>query len=290
MRKSVQSAAVLAAALLAACQDQPTQVRTDAPVQPSLTEAAFSTGPTRTGFILGRDGKPMQVAYEVREGRAIWQGDIDLGPAEAVPTTPQGAERATGLHPTFGVIRDGSNHRWPGGVVPYVIDSNLPKTSRVSGAISHIENKTRGVTFRPRTTERNYIRFVRSNGCASSVGMVGGAQLIYLADGCSTGNTIHEINHALGMYHEQTRCDRDTYVLINFANIIRGYENNFQAQCSGASDVFEYDEGSIMHYGPYDFSKNGLPTIVSLRGLDRLMGQRSGMSTADIRTVDSMYP
>ena len=35
---------------------------------------------------------------------------------------------------------------------------------------------------------------------------------------------------------------------------------------------------------------SGLPTIVSLRGLDRLMGQRSGLSNTDAGTINSMYP
>ena len=94
----------------------------------------------------------------------------------------------------------------------------------------------------------------------------------------------------LGMYHEQSRCDRDTYVRILSENIIRGYENNFSVQCGGASDVLSYDEGSIMHYDPYAFSSNGLPTIVSLRGLDSQMGQRTGMNSTDRATINTLYP
>jgi len=36
--------------------------------------------------------------------------------------------------------------------------------------------------------------------------------------------------------------------------------------------------------------RQGIPTIVSLRGLDRLMGQRSGLSNTDEGTINSMYP
>ncbi|HEU0054067.1 MAG TPA: M12 family metallopeptidase [Longimicrobium sp.] len=289
MRQPIRTAALLCAALAAAaCADTGTQARTDEPQSGARSEASFARGPLATGFILDRDGRPMLVTYEVREGRAIYQGDIDLGPAESIAASAPEAKAEDG--PRFGVVRDGSRYRWPGAVVYYTVDSNLPQQSRVSNAISHIESKTRNVTFVPRTTQKNYVRFVRSTGCASSVGMVGGAQLIYLADGCSTGNTIHEISHALGMYHEQTRCDRDSYVVIHLENVIKGYENNFQKQCNGASDVLAYNEGSIMHYGPYDFSSNGLPTIVSLRGLDNQMGQRSGLSSTDVGTIDGLYP
>ena len=51
--------------------------------------------------------------------------------------------------------------------------------------------------------------------------MVGGRQIISLnANGCMyTGTAIHEIMHALGFYHEQTRTDRDYYIKIHWDNI-----------------------------------------------------------------------
>jgi hypothetical protein len=279
--------AVLCAAVMAACGEGGTEPFQDLSRSQSRAEGFAVKGTPLVGYVIGHDGRPMKIAYEVHHGRAIWEGDIDLGPAEEIASAP---ERVRTDGPRLGVVRDGSKARWVGAVVPYVIDANLPQPSRVTGAMSHIANNTGKVTFVPRTTQRDYVRFVRSNGCASSVGKVGGAQLVYLADGCSTGNTIHEISHALGMYHEQSRCDRDSYVRILTENIVRGYENNFSVQCGSASDVLSYDEGSIMHYDPYAFSANGLPTIVSLRGLDRLMGQRSGLSNTDAGTINSMYP
>jgi hypothetical protein len=60
--------------------------------------------------------------------------------------------------------------------------------------------------------------------------------------------------------------------------------------CNAFTDVENYAEGSIMHYGAYAFSENGQPTLHSLRGLDGLMGQRSGMGTSDIATIELLYP
>jgi N-acetylneuraminic acid mutarotase len=54
--------------------------------------------------------------------------------------------------------------------------------------------------------------------------------------------------------------------------------------------MFEYAEGSLMHYGTHAFSVNGLPTIRSKRGLDHLMGNRSGYGSTDISTVNRLYP
>jgi PKD repeat protein len=187
------------------------------------------------------------------------------------------------------VVIDGDGFRWPGGVVPYEIAGDLPNQGRVTGAIAIVEEQTAGVNLVPRNGEANFIRFVTSDGCSSAIGMQGGQQNINLADGCSTGNAAHEILHALGMFHEHTRCDRGDFVVINFDNIEEGKEGNFDIACDGASDIDVYDEGSMMHYGTHAFSANDLPTIESLRGLDHLMGQRDGLGPTDVATINLLY-
>lgn len=293
MRHIRTAAAMAAIAALAACQDDPAAVRPDEGALLAAHPEGYTarSAPLR-GFIIGRDGKPMEISYRVEHGSAIWDGDIDLGPAEWIsPTAAEALRRKNSDEgPRLGVVIDGSTRRWPGGVVPYVIPSGFPSPSRITSAISHIEANTSGVDFVARTNQSAYVTFRTSTGCSSSVGRTGSVQYVNLASGCSTGNTIHELLHALGMFHEHTRCDRDTYVRINTANIQSGYSGNFTKQCTSATDYGSYAEGSIMHYPGNAFSSNGLPTIVSLRGLDSQMGQRSGMNGTDISTINTIYP
>lgn len=273
----------------AACQDGGTAVRPDTPNPDPRVEGFPVSGPVQSGWIISRNGQPMEVVYEIHDGHAIWQGDIDLGPVEMIsPTAEEAGRRSSGARP--GVAVDGSWTRWPGGVVPYQIPLGFPDASRISAAIAHIEAQNAGVDFVVRTTQADYVAFRESTGCSSSVGRVGGLQIVSLRSSCSTGSTIHELLHALGMMHEQARCDRDSYVTIQTANIMSGKEHNFAKLCDGFTDYESYAESSIMHYSPYAFSENGQPTIVSKRGLDSAMGQRSGMSGSDISTIDILYP
>ena len=68
-----------------------------------------------------------------------------------------------------------------------------------------------------------------------------------LDDGCVYTDIVqHELMHAAGFWHEQSRYDRDDYVTINWDNI--------QAQYRFAYD--KYDSNTIQFLGTlYDYSK-----------------------------------
>jgi hypothetical protein len=143
-----------------------------------------------------------------------------------------------------------------------------------------------------RTNEKDYVVFRRESGCWAHLGRVGGKQVIVLGDACSKGCTIHEMLHALGAWHEQSRSDRDKYVKINWANIQSGYKFAFETyieQGYKGVDINGYDFQSIMHYSSMAFSKNGKPTIVRKSDGSTISAQRNSLSKGDIAGIKKLY-
>ncbi|KAJ8676426.1 hypothetical protein QAD02_012213 [Eretmocerus hayati] len=152
------------------------------------------------------------------------------------------------------------------------------------------------IRFKPYMGEESdYIRITAGNtGCWSSIGRTGGAQNVNLqVPGCvvKKGTIIHELMHAIGFLHEQSRYERDEFVNIAWQNIQWGRENNFAKSPRATTDAYGigYDYGSVMHYSASAFSRNGRPTIIPRdRGIEKI-GQREGFSVKDIQKIRRMY-
>ena len=172
----------------------------------------------------------------------------------------------------------------------------------IAKAMAEIEQET-CLKFKLRDDEEDYIEFTgEGSGCSSHVGRKGGKQTIMLPKfsygTCRThGIIVHETCHALGMWHEQSRPERDNYVEILEENIKTGKAHNFR-RCSTFQVDYRgegYDFRSIMHYSLNSFSKNYRPTlkVINATEYDRQgqpkIGQREGLSKSDIIQLNRMY-
>ncbi|GGS73174.1 hypothetical protein GCM10010222_12560 [Streptomyces tanashiensis] len=273
--------------------------------QPARKTTASSngqgSGELRSGPVAGTilvDGATFRAKalhYAEVDGLAMFEGDIVLGTVEELTRESD----AGPVLESVGIVavEQGQQRRWPDATVPYEIDPSLPDPQRVTDAIAHWESRTR-IRFVERTPADaarfpDFVRFVPGDGCSSSVGRRGGMQKVTLGPNCSTGNAIHEIGHTVGLWHEQSREDRDQHVTIMFANIKPDMQHNFLQQIADGDDLGPYDFASIMHYPAKAFAIDpSQPTIVPREQLPPgvTMGQRSGLSQGDIDGVHMMYP
>ncbi|CAB1449793.1 unnamed protein product [Pleuronectes platessa] len=184
-------------------------------------------------------------------------------------------------------VRNAVSSLWPDAIVPYALSRDLAdRESDMDAAFAMISSVT-CIRFKKHDNEFNYLNIMKGKGCASFVGCQGGAQSLYYGLSCRVGNLCHELLHALGLYHEHTRDDRDQYVSVQWQRIEQGKQNNFKVK-HGDTQNLPYDVDSIMHYGLYFFSQDGGPTLLPNKGGEQ-MGQRTHLTQLDIQRINSLY-
>jgi hypothetical protein len=243
----------------------------------------------------------------------VWQGDIVLSPVQfrlldetgnifpkdkPKNVTPEDVIndgikfKATGIYPT-------AYNLWA--MVRYTIHPNLTwdRLSIFNQAIAHWEATT-NVRFYNATGEPTvdptygfaypYVEVVNSTKNRSAVGRRGGRQELELAQFQGVGAAIHEIGHAIGLNHEQTRNDRDNYISINQGNLtVDDYNTNFQKITTNYYTIGIFDFGSIMMYGARDFAINPNVDVISKVGGGTYVAQRDGLSSLDRQWANSFY-
>ena len=240
-------------------------------------ELAFEDKTGEVVTIQLKNGKTL--SYERIDSFNVYEGDILLSD-EQINYLKASGSSSPKTEAAPGVLLN----RWANSRVNFRI-SLTSRREDILWAINHIEANT-DIDFVESATG-NYIDFVSSTGCSSSLGMRGGRQTINLASGCGRGSIVHEICHALGVFHEQSRPDRGGSIIINWGNIESGRSHNFDSEI--AHNYGPFDFGSIMMYSSFAFSSNGNPTITRLNG-STYTTQRTALSANDINALNDMYP
>ncbi len=180
---------------------------------------------------------------------------------------------------------------WPDGLIFYQFDSGVSTLNRyrMRAAMDTMEAVS-GIHFIPRTSESSYLNIGSFGGNYTYAGQIGGSQTLSIYNWDQHYIICHELMHAMGRYHQQSRTDRNTYITVNY--------NNIYSDCHGQYDIYSssyytaYDFDSLMHYGQWDCS-TGNQTMTCKPGYEEhqnQMGQRSHLSVSDIDTVEIMYP
>jgi hypothetical protein len=167
------------------------------------------------------------------------------------------------IKPDSAFVSQPPSQLWTNNTVPYVIDPAIPNPTRIMDAITYYNQNT-PLKWQARTNEANFVHYMRSTVgdgvCYSSVGMIGGEQFIHVEDTCGEPTMIHEMGHTVGFYHEHERRDRNRHVTVRFENIDKNQFGEFNIASAG-QDAAAYEYASLMHYAPFEFSKDGLPVM-----------------------------
>ncbi len=265
--------------------------------QKAHSAAGAQTGETRTGIWRGR-----LVTYQVIDGRNIYEGDIILDNVQPAPAAGIGGVKPESVgiaYPQF---------MWPlntmSGVheIPYTIDPANMATQKanIMTAIGIYNSTFTGVIqFVPYVSQPNWVNiFLDANNmngeCEADEGDDAGypfnvpPQQVTGSGSCTIATILHEFGHVTGVWHEQSRPDRNTYVTVNYGNVIRGSQGNVDQVYDDIQPLTPYDYASVMEYPAFAFTRNGGPVIDSIPpGMP--LSNLTGYSAADIEGIKRLY-
>ncbi|VDN05404.1 unnamed protein product [Thelazia callipaeda] len=222
-----------------------------------------------------------------------FEGDMDIDITDLLYTdSNDDSDESSALKNKFYNAVRNRHQLWPSSRIPYALSSQYSPYSRsvIAAAMEEYAMRT-CVRWVPRSIDDyDYIYIVPDRGCYSMVGRTGGKQTISLGTGCiQKGIIMHELMHAVGFFHEQSRNDRDDHISVLWENIQPGMQGQFEKYDHGIIDSLgiSYDYDSIMHYGPRAFSRNGQPTLVPK--IPAVIGQRLRFSNLDLLKINKLY-
>jgi hypothetical protein len=238
--------------------------------------------PVATGLFRGQP-----VTYMMSHGRMLFQGDIVLDHVTSLPHQAVSGRSIGVAYPQY---------LWPKNAqgvaeIPYIVTS---AATNLTAALQLFNTTFTGVIqFVPLGSQTDYVNFDfdtsdTSGQCESNVGRIGGEQETGGSGSCSIGTLLHEFGHVVGLYHEMTRPDRNTFITVNLANVIKGSLSNFNQFTDNYQDLTLFDYASVMEYIPFAFTRNGGVVVESIPpGIP--LSSLTSYSAGDIDGVERLY-
>jgi len=220
--------------------------------------------------VVQHPGATMIYTYRNVANLAVAEDHVVLGPYDLVVAQQamlRGDAPGSAAFATIPVNRD---EWWPNGIIPFEIDDALETRAReeILGAIATYEERT-PLRFRARTNQETFVRYVKQLECCGPFGHLAsmtnhtgrrpGVNEVKMqtveADGTLKArallrfSALHETGHAIGLFHEHNRNDRDEFVQIDgdCVDPIYALSGNFSIS-TGSQSVGPYDFRSVMHY------------------------------------------
>eukprot|EP00112_Aurelia_sp_Birch-Aquarium-sp1_P024367 Seg768.6 transcript_id=Seg768.6/GoldUCD/mRNA.D3Y31 product="Meprin A subunit beta" protein_id=Seg768.6/GoldUCD/D3Y31 len=227
----------------------------------------------------------------------LFQGDMRLTFMQRLLAMTGGDVSLAGnSNNVFGSAKDQSMLWLPSKQVPYEISPDLASNPAAMFAIFQGFREWESyacLKFVERTNEQDYIYiFNNCSGCWSYVGRQGGKQELCLDNGCHSRATVaHELAHAMGFWHEQSRPDRDNYIKIFWENIEKDNAYNFNKHDNSEVDSLgtPYDHYSMMQYDETSFSMNGNLTMKAKQRHIVQLGNEVGFTNIDSAQAMKLY-
>ncbi|EYC34609.1 hypothetical protein Y032_0001g53 [Ancylostoma ceylanicum] len=231
-----------------------------------LSELMKQIGIIKKDHILPKGDSIEEINEKNSIGELLYQGDIVLT-NDQVDEIVEDAKDEGGNRTKRQAFRDHNYPRtlWSNGVNFFFDRSASPAVRSVFMKGAQLWMKDTCIDFRENPGAPDRIRVFKEDGCWSFVGRLGGQQDLSLGDGCeSVGTAAHEIGHAIGFFHTQSRHDRDNFITFNVQNVKPDWVDQFTKQTTATNENYgiPYDYGNIMHYGANSASYNGQPTMV----------------------------
>ncbi len=257
-----------------------------------LASSSLFAEPLRT-FYRGK-----WIHYELRGDLAVVQGDIVIGSAALAKHWAEQAQRvdSAGGSTQKALTIDQASDLWPRGSsgiveVPYTIENG--DAMRINEAIRQFNELFAGIIqWVPRAQQADFVAFdlkdKEARSCFSNVGRIGGRQVIGGFFECSVGTLLHEMGHAIGMWHSQQDASAANFVDVKLSNFDARFRSNvlpiFDTQRFSG-----YDYVSTMQYSVTAFASSADPVTIRSKPAGIPLRPLVGYSLADVDAIKRLY-